>query len=154
MKKKVENKQPVMNIGTVGHVDHGKSTLVEALTGIWPEKHSEELSRGITIKLGYANAEIRRCKNCDEPKCYTTEAVCPIDGSETELLQIISFVDCPGHDALMAVMLAGSTIMDYALLVIAADEPCPQPQTREHLVALKIMGVKNIIVVQNKIELK
>ncbi len=152
---KEEPKQPEMNIGTAGHVDHGKSTLVQALTGIWPEKHSEELRRGITIKLGYANAELRKCSKCpeDDPECYTTRKKCPKDGSETILLRKISFVDCPGHDTLMATMLAGSTLMDAALLVIASNEPVPQPQTREHLVALKIMGVKQIIAVQTKIEL-
>jgi len=145
--------QPEMNVGTAGHVDHGKSTLVQALTGVWPERHSEELRRGITIKLGYANADLRKCPSCDEPKCYTTSKRCPIDGSETILLRKISLVDCPGHDTLMATMLAGSTLMDAALFVIASNEPVPQPQTREHLMALKIMGVKQIIVVQTKIEL-
>ncbi|RSN70568.1 translation initiation factor IF-2 subunit gamma [Candidatus Korarchaeum cryptofilum] len=145
--------QPEMNVGTAGHVDHGKSTLVQALTGVWPERHSEELRRGITIKLGYANADLRKCPSCDEPKCYTTSKKCPIDGSETILLRKISLVDCPGHDTLMATMLAGSTLMDAALFIIASNEPVPQPQTREHLMALKIMGVKQIIVVQTKIEL-
>ncbi len=147
--------QPEMNIGTAGHVDHGKSTLVQALTGVWPERHSEELRRGITIKLGYANADLRKCASCqnDDAKCYTTMEKCPLDGGETILLRKVSFVDCPGHDTLMATMLAGSTLMDAALLVIAANEPAPQPQTREHLVALKIMDVKQIIVVQTKIEL-
>ncbi len=147
--------QPEMNIGTAGHVDHGKSTLVQALTGVWPERHSEELRRGITIKLGYANADLRKCASCqgDDAKCYTTMERCPLDGKKTILLRKISFVDCPGHDTLMATMLAGSTLMDAALLVIAANEPAPQPQTREHLVALKIMNVSQIIVVQTKIEL-
>ncbi len=151
----MEPLQPEMNIGTAGHVDHGKSTLVQALTGVWPERHSEELRRGITIKLGYANADLRKCKSCkgDDPNCYTTFDRCPIDGGDTVLLRKVSFVDCPGHDTLMATMLAGSTLMDAALLVIAANEPAPQPQTREHLFALKIMEVKQIIVVQTKIEL-
>jgi translation initiation factor 2 subunit 3 len=148
-----ERIQPEMNIGTAGHVDHGKSTLVQALTGVWPEKHSEELKRGITIKLGYANAELRKCPNCDEPKCYTTSRKCPVDGNDTVLIRKVSIVDCPGHDTLMATMLSGATLMDAALLVIASNEPVPQPQTREHLAALKIMEVKNIIVVQTKIEL-
>ncbi len=147
--------QPEMNVGTAGHVDHGKSTLVQALTGVWPEKHSEELKRGITIKLGYANADLRRCASCegDDPRCYTTARVCPIDFGPTILLRKISFVDCPGHDTLMATMLAGSTLMDAAVLVIAANEDVPQPQTREHLAALKIMGVEQMVVVQSKIEL-
>mgnify|MGYP001772611545 CR=1 FL=1 len=145
--------QPEMNVGTAGHVDHGKSTLVQALTGIWPERHSEELRRGITIKLGYANADLRKCPSCDEPRCYTTSKTCPIDGKETVLLRKISLVDCPGHDTLMATMLAGSTLMDAVLFVISSNEPVPQPQTREHLMALKIMGVSQMIVVQTKIEL-
>ncbi len=147
--------QPEMNVGTAGHVDHGKSTLVQALTGIWPERHSEELKRGITIKLGYANADLRKCPSCDDdPSCYTTSRECPLHpGERTVLMRKISLVDCPGHDTLMATMLAGSTLMDAALLVIAANEDVPQPQTREHLAALKIMGVTQIIAVQTKIEL-
>ena len=146
-------KQPIMNIGTAGHVDHGKSTLTQAITGIWPERHSEELKKGITIRLGYADATIRRCPSCPTPQAYTTSKKCPYCGSETEERRKISIVDCPGHETLMATMLAGATIMDAALLVIAANEKCPQPQTREHLAALQIMGVDKIIVVQNKIEL-
>ncbi len=151
-KERREHGQPEVNIGLTGHVDHGKSTLVEALTGKWPATHSEELKRGITIKLGYANATFRKCPNCPEPQAYTVKKKCPICGSETQVLRKVSFVDCPGHESLMAVMLAGATIMDGAILVIAADEPCPQPQTREHLAALLISGIQNICVVQNKIE--
>jgi translation initiation factor 2 subunit 3 len=65
----------------------------------------------------------------------------------------VSFVDAPGHEALMATMLSGAAVMDGAMLVIAADEPCPQPQTREHLAAIQIVGVKNLVIVQNKIDL-
>jgi len=143
-------KLPEVNIGMIGHVDHGKTTLTYALTGKWTMLHSEELKRGITIKLGYADAEIRKCKKCG---AWTTKKTCPKCGSETELIRKVSFVDAPGHETLMAVMISGAAIMDGAILVVAANEPCPQPQTREHLMALKIMGVKNIIVVQNKIDL-
>ena len=153
MKDEARSIQPVVNIGMTGHVDHGKSTLVQAITGVWPERHSEELKRGITIKLGYATAEIYKCPNCPPPQCYSTEPICPHCGSETVFQRKISFVDWPGHESLMAVMLSGATIMDGAILVIAANEPCPQPQTREHLAALKILGVEHIIVVQNKVEL-
>jgi translation initiation factor 2 subunit 3 len=144
---------PECNIGTAGHVDHGKTTLVEALTGVWTAKHSEELKRGITIKLGYADMSIYRCGKCSPPYRYTNKPICDRCGSEAELIRTVSFVDAPGHEILMATMLAGAAVMDGALLVIAADEKCPQPQTREHLMALKIVGVKNIIVVQNKIDL-
>ncbi len=147
-----EAKQPECNIGTTGHVDHGKTTLVQALTGIWTARHSEELKRGLTLKLGYADASFRKCPKCPPPKCYTTDIVCRHCGSKTILLRRVSFVDCPGHEMLMATMLSGATLMDGALLVIDATQPCPQPQTREHLKALEIIGVKNIVIVQNKVE--
>jgi translation initiation factor 2 subunit 3 len=146
-------KQPEANIGTIGHVDHGKTTLVQALTGVWAARHSEELRRGITIKLGYADAAIFRCPKCEPPKCYTTKTKCTHCGSPTEFVRAVSFVDAPGHEALMATMLSGAAVMDGAILVIAADEPCPQPQTREHLAAIEIVGVKNLVIVQNKIDL-
>lgn len=146
-------KQPEVNIGTIGHVDHGKTTLVEAITGVWAAKHSEELRRGITIKLGYADAPIFKCPNCEEPQCYSSDPKCPNCGSECEFVRAVSFVDAPGHEALMATMLSGATVMDGALLIIAANEKCPQPQTREHLAAIELAGVKNIIIVQNKIDI-
>ncbi|MFH1063516.1 MAG: translation initiation factor IF-2 subunit gamma [Candidatus Woesearchaeota archaeon] len=141
--------QPEINIGLVGHVDHGKTTLTERLSGKWTDTHSEELKRGITIRLGYADTIFYRCKKCKtlgvKPKCKC--------GEEGEAVRKVSFVDAPGHESLMATMLAGSTIMDGALLLISANEECPQPQTREHLMALQIAGIKNVIVVQNKIDL-
>ena len=145
--------QPELNIGMIGHVDHGKTTLTQRLTGKWTDEHSEEIKRGISIKLGYADAAFYKCPKCEEPKCYCTKNVCPSCGSKTELLRVVSFVDAPGHETLMAIMLSGAAIMDGALLVIAANEPCPQPQTREHLAALDISGIKNIVIVQNKIDL-
>jgi len=141
---------PEVNIGTLGHVDHGKSTLVQAITGKWPAVHSEELKRGITIKLGYADASIYKC-----PKCggyYTTDK-CPKCMEPAELQRTVSFVDAPGHETLMATVLAGASLMDGVLLIIAANEKCPQPQTKEHLMVLDIVGIKNIIIVQTKIDL-
>jgi len=142
--------QAVVNIGMIGHVDHGKTTLTEALSGIWTDTHSEELRRGISIRLGYADTSFYRCPSCE---LYTTKETCPRDGSKTDFLRRVSFVDSPGHETLMATMLSGAAIMDGAVLVIAANEPCPQPQTKEHLMALDIIGIRNIVVVQNKIEL-
>src|SRR3989338_362177 len=145
--------QPVLNIGMVGHVDHGKTTLLERLSGKWTDTHSEELKRGITIRLGYADATFRKCIKCEGAKAYTTKESCAICKSAAAPLRKASFVDAPGHESLMATMIAGSTIMDGALLLVAANEECPQPQTREHVMALQIIGVKNVIVVQNKIDL-
>ncbi|MEE8168290.1 MAG: translation initiation factor IF-2 subunit gamma [Candidatus Hydrothermarchaeales archaeon] len=146
--------QPEMNIGMVGHVDHGKTTLTQAFSGVWTDRHSEEIKRGISIRLGYANVAFRKCPKCPEPQAYTTEKVCKKCGtkSKSEVVREVSFVDSPGHETLMATMLSGAAIMDGAILVIAANEPCPQPQTKEHLMALDIIGVKDIIIAQNKID--
>lgn len=145
--------QPVINIGLVGHVDHGKTTLTERLSGKWTDTHSEELKRGITIRLGYADTVIRKDSKLSAPECYTTLEKHPQSGHATEIVRKVSFIDAPGHESLMATMLAGASIMDGALLLVAANEPCPQPQTAEHLKALEIVGLKNVIIVQNKIDL-
>ena len=152
-KSKAPPKQPEVNIGTIGHVDHGKTTLVQALTGVWASRHSEELKRGITIRLGYADMAIYKCPKCEAPRNYSVKPVCPNCASKAVFVRAISFVDAPGHEALMATMLSGAAVMDGAILVIAADEPCPQPQTREHLAAAEVIGINNIIIVQNKIDI-
>ena len=104
-----------MLVGTAGHIDHGKTTLVKALTGVDADRLPEEKARGITLDLGYA---------------YTPLA----DGS------ILGFVDVPGHEKLVRNMLAGVTAIDFVLLVVAADDG-PMPQTREHLELLDLLGV-------------
>jgi len=146
-------KQPSVNIGIVGHVDHGKTTLVSALSGVWTDKHSEEVKRGISIRLGYADATFMKCPKCPHPDSYTVAEKCEHCGTNTESVRTISFVDSPGHETLMATMLSGAAIMNGAVLVIAANEQCPQPQTKEHLMALDIIGISNIVIVQNKIDL-
>jgi len=144
--------QPEVNIGTLGHVDNGKSTLVQALTGVWTARHSEELRRGITIRIGYADAFIYKCPKCRAPNNYTVQTKCPNCGTETKFQRAISFVDCPGHHSLMVTMLSGSALMDGALFVLASNAKCPQAQDREHLLAAQSVGIKNLIVVQNKID--
>jgi translation initiation factor 2 subunit 3 len=151
--RKQRTGKPEVNIGMVGHVDHGKTTLVRALSGVWTDQHSEEIKRGISIRLGYADATFKKCPNCPEPDCYTVEETCPGCQSPSEILRTVSFVDSPGHETLMATMLCGAAIMDGAVLVISANEPCPQPQTKEHLMALNISGIDKIVIVQNKIDL-
>ncbi len=138
MNKKDNNKEklnienlPMLNIGIVGHIDHGKTTLLNRLTGKMADTHSEELKRGITIKLGYADTIIK---------------------SDKEKSTYVSFVDAPGHEMLMATMLSGAAIIDAAILVIAANEGI-KPQTKEHLIALQTKDIKEIIIIQNKIDL-
>ncbi len=143
---------PNTNIGVVGHVDHGKTTLVNALTGVWTDRHSEEMKRGISIRLGYADATFYRCSCMKGPEGYTSLETCPRCSCETEPFRSVSFVDAPGHETLMATMLSGSALMDGAMLVISASERCPQPQTKEHLMALELVGIKKIVIVQNKID--
>jgi len=138
--------QPCVNIGTTGHVDHGKTTLVQSITGTWTSVHSQELKRGITIRVGYSDAAFYKCKNCEDPLGYSTSPKCSNCGNESELSRVVSFVDSPGHESLMANMLSGSALMDGALLIIAANEKVPRPQTKEHLLALEV-------VVQNKVDL-
>ncbi|MFP4116490.1 MAG: translation initiation factor IF-2 subunit gamma [Candidatus Aenigmatarchaeota archaeon] len=143
---------PKVNIGLMGHVDHGKSTLAQAISGKWADTHSEEIKRGITIRLGYADATIYKCQDCDEPSCYCTTDKCPTCFEDTEPQRTISLVDVPGHKTLMGTVLSGAALMDGCLFVISADEPCPQPQTAEHLKTLDIAGIDNIVIVQNKVD--
>jgi translation initiation factor 2 subunit 3 len=160
----VISRQATINIGTIGHVAHGKSTVVKSLSGVQTVRFKSELERNITIKLGYANAKVYKCANpaCPRPACYRSygsskedSPLCerPGCGSRMKLERHISFVDCPGHDILMATMLNGAAVMDAALLLIAGNEPCPQPQTSEHLAAVEIMKLRHIIILQNKVDL-
>ncbi len=143
-------RQPELNIGSAGHVDHGKTTIIQALTGRWTATHSEELRRGITIKIGYADMPIYRFGLGGGEIYWSRPRYNGVDG---ELVRVVSFVDCPGHESLMANMLSGAAVMDGAMLVIAANESVPRPQTKEHAVALEMLGVKNVVVVQNKIDI-
>ncbi|NYZ74522.1 translation initiation factor IF-2 subunit gamma [Candidatus Micrarchaeota archaeon] len=142
--------QAEMNIGMLGHVDHGKTTLTKALTGKWTDTHSEEIKRGISIRLGYADAYIYHCPKCD---LYSSEAKCPKCGGKPKLARKLSIVDAPGHETLMTTVIAATSILDGVLFLIAANEPCPQPQTTEHLLVLNSTGIKNVIIVQTKIDL-
>jgi len=113
-------------VGTAGHIDHGKSALVEALTGTHPDRLAEEKRRGITIDLGFAFLEENGVR--------------------------FGFIDVPGHERFVSNMLAGAAGIDLVLLVIAADESV-KPQTREHFDICRLLGVKRGVVALTKSDL-
>lgn len=123
-------------------------------------RFKSELERNITIKLGYANAKIFVCSLCPRPRRYQAhgsdlhkELLCQYCGKLLQLIRHVSFLDCPGHDVLMATMLNGLAIMDAAFLLVASNESCPQPQTSEHLAAAEIMKLERMVILQNKVDL-
>lgn len=117
---------PTLVVGTAGHIDHGKSRLVLALTGTDPDRLPEEKARGMTIDLGFAHTQIEGCD--------------------------IFFVDVPGHERFIRNMVAGATGVDVAVLVVAADDSV-MPQTREHAEVLSLLGVERCVVVVTKMDL-
>ncbi|MBI4461386.1 MAG: selenocysteine-specific translation elongation factor, partial [Acidobacteria bacterium] len=121
-------------VGTAGHIDHGKSALVLALTGTDPDRWEEEKRRGITIDLGFAHLDLPACS--------------PAEGDDLRL----GFVDVPGHERFVRNMLAGVGGIDLVLLVIAADESI-KPQTREHFDICRLLGVERGLVVLSKADL-
>lgn len=159
----VISNQATINIGTIGHVAHGKSTLVKALTGVDTVRFKTEKERGATIHLGYANGKIYKCDTCPRPLCYKAfgsnqkansfKCKNPNCRGTMTLERHVSFVDTPGHDCLMATMINGTSVMDTALLIIGGNQDCPQPQTQEHLAAAEIMQLQNIGIIQNKVDL-
>ena len=116
-----------MIIGTAGHIDHGKTALVKALTGVDSDRLKEEKARGITIDLGFA---------------YLPAP----DG------RVLGFVDVPGHERFVHTMVAGASGIDFAVLAVAADDGV-KPQTREHLAIIDLLGVKRGLVALTKIDL-
>src|SRR6195952_4150575 len=115
-----------MIVGTAGHIDHGKTTLVRALSGVDTDRLKEEKARGISIELGYAYV--------------------PLDNGD-----VLGLIDVPGHEKLVHTMTAGASGIDYALLVIAADDGV-MPQTREHLAILQLLGVEQGAVALTKVD--
>ena len=146
-------KQSVLNIGTLGHIDHGKTSLVKALTNQWTDRDSESLKRNMTIKLGYADTIIRVCEDSKGEKLYTIKEKCEKCAKPTAPLIRISILDAPGHETLMATAIASANIINAIIFVIAANEPCPMPQTKEHLMIINLLGIKDVIIVQTKIDI-
>ena len=158
--KKIMKSQPICNIGMIGHVSNGKSTIVKQLTGTATQRHSLEITSNKTIKLGYSNAKIFKCKKCPRPFGYgasgseTKTLECKRCSEKMELVNHISFVDSPGHNSLMATMMNGTCVMDYTILVESlGNKEIPAAQTKEHLKATKITNTANKIVCLNKLDL-
>src|SRR5579862_5809334 len=116
-----------MIIGTAGHIDHGKTALVEALTGVAGDRLKEEKARGITIDLGFAYLPI-------------------------EAGPVLGFIDVPGHERFVHTMLAGASGIDFALLVVAAEDGI-KPQTLEHLAIIDLLGIRRGLVALTKADL-
>lgn len=151
--------QPTLNIGVIGDVMNGKTSLVNSITSTDTKRHKKEKERGHTLKLGYANSKIYKCSTCSEPKCYSStngnsdSKKCVHCDSETKLVAHISFVDCPGHDSLMATMLNGTCVMDATILVESVTNKLfPGKQTREHLKVADITNIPNVCVCLNKMD--
>lgn len=154
-----QTEQPIMNIGMVGHVAHGKTTLIEALTGVDTRKHKKEIASNRTLKIGYTNATIVKCQCNEEVGVYLalkdSSATCKCPRVT------ISIVDCPGHNVLLSTMITGAQIFDTCILVVSADETIPMPQTWEHVAVLEITaqkyhenhGLRKGLVIHNKADL-
>jgi len=161
--------QPDFNIGIIGDVANGKSTMVHAMSGKRTQAHSSEQQKhGMTIRLGFANAAVACCR--DEKECgsyfFLSESDMA-DGKDlfcqtckernADIVKRVSFIDCPGHAELMTTMLGGCAAFDAALFVAAANAPCPSPQARQHLEAIKscqaLSDKGRVAIVQTKAEL-
>jgi translation initiation factor 2 subunit 3 len=155
-----DEQQPAINVGILGHVAHGKSSLIKALSGVSTGKFLAEIKNNMTIKLGYTNIKIYQCLSCPQPGCFKSWSsdkkitTCHLCGEQVQFMRHISIIDSPGHHDLMATMLTGASVMDAVILVIAADETCPSPQTAEHLMVASLLGLSDkMIVVQTKLDL-
>lgn len=149
-------KQAIINFGTIGSIAAGKSTIVRDLTGKKTQRHSSEQTRNITIHLGYANCKIFLCEKTGKvyPSPSDTEILYSPDTNDPmKLISHISFVDCPGHENYMATMIGGTSVMDSCLLLIASNEPVPMPQTLDHLLTINHTDIRDVLILQNKIDL-
>jgi translation initiation factor 2 subunit 3 len=157
-KNEENNYQPVVNIGIVGHVAHGKTTLIEAITGTDTRSHKREIASNRTLNIGYTNAMIVKCScgGTDSLPRYVIKKEARIDC--TCPTKLVSIVDCPGHNVLLSTMITGARIMDTCILVVSASEVCPQPQTAEHVNVLHMVSrsenhFSDSIIIQNKVDL-
>ena len=150
--------QAIFNIGILGSVSNGKSSLVYKLTGIKTQKYASEIESNKTIKLGYANSKIYKCPICKPPTCYqpkssdVTSAKCVLCNELMELQIHVSFVDCPGHHQYLATMLNGTSVMDAAIIIESIANNDIAQQTKEHINAINKMKINVITTCLNKID--
>lgn len=158
--KDIMHNQPICNIGMIGHVSNGKSTIVRQLTGSATQRHSSEIATNKTIKLGYSNAKIFKCDKCRRPMCYkassseTKTMNCEHCNTKMTLVNHVSLVDNPGHNSLMATMMNGTCVMDYTIIVESlGNKEIPAAQTKEHIKATTLTRTENKMVCINKLDL-
>lgn len=158
--KEIMINQPIINIGMIGHVANGKSTITKDISGETTQRHSKEKIKNITIKLGYANAKIYKCNSCSKPECYQSNSseslqhLCKICDRECDLITHVSFADCPGHNLLMSTMLNGTCIMNYNILVESAtNDKIPELQTMEHFEIAHESNIPTALICLNKLDL-
>jgi translation initiation factor 2 subunit 3 len=149
--------QPNFNLGTLGSVSDGKSTMIYHLTGIKTQKHSSEKHRNITIKPGYANLKIWFCEECNNYESSASdqnEVKCKCCEEPTNLVNHLSFVDCPGHAELILTMMGSVSLMKGAIVVVSAAESVnKKPQLVQHLIASKMANIDKLIICFNKLDL-
>lgn len=152
----IAEKQAISVIITTGHVSHGKTTLTYQLTGTRTQKHQEEIEKNGTRHLGYANFKMfyDPSTGCIYPSRADSQTCNnPKTGTPLTFLTHISIGDCPGHHDYMKAMLNGTSLTKAAIVVIAGNEPVPQLQTFQHLLALNYAGINKYIIVHNKLDL-
>ena len=149
--------QPNFNLGTLGSVSDGKSTMIYQLTGIKTQKHSSEKHRNITIKPGYANLKIWFCVECNNYESSASdqnEVKCKCCEGKINLVNHLSFVDCPGHAELILTMMGSVSLMKGAIVVVSAAESVnKKPQLIQHLIASKMANIEKLIICFNKLDL-
>ena len=149
--------QPNFNLGTLGSVSDGKSTMIYQLTGIKTQKHSSEKHRNITIKPGYANLKIWFCEDCNNYESSSSdqkEIKCKCCEEPINLINHLSFVDCPGHAELILTMMGSVSLMKGAIIIVSASESVnKKPQLVQHLIASKMANINKLIICFNKLDL-
>lgn len=145
-----------INIALLGHVAHGKTTTVNALCNVDTKRYASEAKSGKTMKLGYANCILWKCENCTHigstsqgVKAFT----CPFCFSCMKPEKYISFVDLPGHHSYVSTAIKGSSVVDAGILVVDVKRESLQPQALEHLAILSVLGIRDVLIVHNKIDL-